>query len=100
MLNAGHEREHDLKGQRLRVVVNHPEWKEFEALCEEIYEENMRKLLESENPEARGAVKAVKEIFFRVNREIKFGEACRLKIFQGLANLKDVKPTSVNGLPS
>lgn len=99
-IGDGKEREADVKGQRLLAVVNHPEWQEFVKLCEEIYEENLRKLLDKEDPEARGAMKTLKEIFFRVNREVKFGMDCRKKIFDSLSVLKDRKETTaLNGLP-
>jgi len=66
-------------------------------LCEEVYEANLQKLMDKEDPEARGAMKALKDIFFRVNRDVKFGMDCRKKIFSGLSALRD-KP-EINGLP-
>lgn len=99
-IGEGTQREADIKGQRLLVVVNHPEWQEFVKLCEEVYETNLRKLLEKEDPEARGAMKALQDIFFIVNRDIKFGMDCRKKIFEGLSVFRDRKDTNaLSGLP-
>lgn len=97
-IGDGKEREVDIKGQRLLAVVNHPEWQEFVKLCEEVYETNLRKLLEKEDPEARGAMKALQDIFFTLNRDIKFGMDCRKKIFDALS-VRDRKDSVLSGLP-
>lgn len=70
------------KGHRLGVLIETPEWREFVNLCFAEYDTLLLRVIDKEDPEARGGIKTLNNIFQTIYGNIKFGEDCRKKFFE------------------
>lgn len=70
-----------LRGQRLKTLTQMAEWSEFLAIVKEEYDTNWKKLMKSEDSEARGALKAIDRILSKVQDNKKFGESCAKELW-------------------
>jgi hypothetical protein len=59
---------------RLQALIQVPEWSEMEKLLDSIYQAELGKLKEKENPEARGFVKCIDLIWSKVFDTIRYGK--------------------------
>ena len=75
-----------VKGSRLHALVCTNEWSEFEKLVQDIYQTNLTLLIESENPEARGAIKCIDSMMSKLYDDIRFGDRCRGKVTEFYKN--------------
>jgi hypothetical protein len=58
----------------------------IEPILHQIEIDNMDKLIKSDNPEARGGLKAIKEFRMKIQEQIERGIASRAKLSNGLEN--------------
>lgn len=65
------------KASRLEALRNQPGWRDFEEIVQTAYDDATNDLLEKENPEARGAIKAITDIMQSISHDIKFGKVAR-----------------------
>jgi hypothetical protein len=62
-----------VRAGRLHALTQVPEWSEFKLLLDELYDAELGKLIEKENPESRGMVKCIDLIWSKLFDGIRFG---------------------------
>jgi hypothetical protein len=63
------------KAQRIQSVMKMSGWKDIELIWREEFLENLEKLLQADDPAARGAVQALKRIFEKISDDIEWGQS-------------------------
>lgn len=76
------------KGHRLGVLIQTQEWREFLNLCAVEYDALLIRLVDKEDPEARGGIKTLNSIFQSIYSNIKFGDDVRKKFFEEASKRK------------
>ena len=77
-----------LRASRIDQVLKMNGWKDIEEIIQAKYESAMNDLIEKENPEARGEIKAITEIMNDISAELQFGENARRKYNEKYLNIK------------
>lgn len=73
---------------RIEQTLNTNGWKDIMEIFQRKYNDCMNSLLESENPEARGAINAITDIMNDISTELQFGRNARQKYNEEYLNIK------------
>lgn len=81
-------RQKSLKASRIDQTLKSIGWPDVMAIIQEKYDDCMNRLLDKENPEARGGIQAITEIMNDISAELQFGENARKKYNEQYLNIK------------
>lgn len=63
------------KKDRIQNVLRMPGWADIEAVIKSVFTENLEKILLKDDPTARGAISAIKQICESISDDIDWGNA-------------------------